>query len=75
VADFAKIKQLEAQIAADQQRYSDIERVESKLSENIPLQGFSPFSKELKYRSEKEALGGSIKEAKQILAELKKQHD
>jgi hypothetical protein len=54
VADFAKIKQLEAQIAADQQRYSDIERDESKLTENIPLQGFNAFSMELKYRSEKE---------------------
>jgi hypothetical protein len=75
VADFAKIRQLEVQIAADQQRYSDIERDETKLTENIPLQGFSAFSTELKYRSEKEALGDSIQEAKQILAELKKQRD
>jgi hypothetical protein len=75
VADFAKIKQLEAQIAADQQRYSDIERNETQLTENIPSQGFSVFSTELKYRSEKEALGDSIQEAKQILAELKKQRD
>jgi hypothetical protein len=75
VPDYAKIKQLEAQIAADQQRYSDIERDETKLTENIPLQGFSAFSTELKYRSEKEALDESLQEARHTLADLKNQRD
>jgi hypothetical protein len=75
VADYTKIKQLEAQVAADQQRYSEIERDEAKLVGNISLQGFSAFPTELRYRSEKEALEESIHEAKQILAELKNHPD
>ncbi len=75
MVDCAKIKQLEAQIAADQQRYRDIECDEAKLTENIPPNGFNAFSTELKYRSEKEALAESIQQAKQILADMKSQRD
>ena len=38
--DPKEIEELEAQIARDKQRYSEMERLEAELMENIPQQGF-----------------------------------
>jgi hypothetical protein len=59
--DSEEVKELEAQIAQDKQRYSEIERLEAELMENISRQGFGAASTELRYRSEKEALANSIR--------------
>ena len=57
-----EIQELEAQIARDKQKYSEIERRETELMENIPPRGSSAVSTELRYRGEKETLATSIRE-------------
>jgi hypothetical protein len=44
--DPKEIEELEAQIARDKKRYSEIERLEAELMDNIPQQGFSAASTE-----------------------------
>jgi hypothetical protein len=48
-------------------RNSEIERLEAELMENIPPQGFSAASSELRYRGEKEALAYSIPLGEEML--------
>jgi hypothetical protein len=73
VRDSQKIKELEAQIALDKQRYHEIERLEAELLENISPQEFSSATKVGRYRVEKEALAGSIRVAEETLAGLRSQ--
>jgi hypothetical protein len=68
VSDSQEIKELEAQIALDKQRYREIERLEAELMENISPQGFSSASIERGYRGEREALANSIRRAEEMLA-------
>jgi hypothetical protein len=68
-----EIKQLEAQIAQDKQKYSEIERLEVELLEDISPQGFSAASRVGRYRVEKEALADSIRVAEEILAGARSQ--
>jgi hypothetical protein len=42
--DPREIQELEPQIALDKHKYSEIERLEAELMENIPPQGFSAVS-------------------------------
>jgi hypothetical protein len=71
--DLREIQELEAQIAQDKQKYSEIERLEAELLENIPPQGFSAVSSELRYRGEKEALAYSIRVGEEMLAGARSQ--
>jgi hypothetical protein len=71
--DSREIHELEEQIALDKQKYSEIERLEAELMENIPPQGFSAVSSELKYRGEKEALAYSIRVGEEMLAGARSQ--
>jgi hypothetical protein len=71
--DPREIQELETQIAVDKQKYSEIERLEAELMENIPPQGFSAVSSELKYRGEKEALAYSIRVGEETLAGARSQ--
>jgi hypothetical protein len=75
VRDSQEIAELEAQIARDKKRYSEIERLESELLENISLQGFRAASTEGKYRGEKEALANSIRVGEEMLAGARSQPD
>jgi hypothetical protein len=68
VRDSQEIKGLEAQIALDNQRYGEIERLEAELMENISPRGFSAASREGRYRGEKEALANSIRVGEEMLA-------
>ena len=68
-----EIKQLEAQIAHDKQKYSEIERLEVELLEEISPQGFSAASRVGRYRVEKEALADSIRVAEEMLAGARSQ--
>jgi hypothetical protein len=71
--DPQKIKELEAQIASDKRKYSEIERLEAELLENIPPRGFSEASTVARYRVEMEALANSIRVAEQMLAGARSQ--
>jgi hypothetical protein len=68
-----KIKQLEAQIARDKQKYREIERLEVELLEDISPQGFNAASRVGRYRVEKEALADSIRVAEEMLAGARSQ--
>ncbi len=70
-----EIQELEAQIARDKQKYSEIERRETELMENIPPRGFSAVSTELRYRGEKETLATSIREGEELLAGVRNHLD
>jgi hypothetical protein len=70
-----EIKELEAQLALDKQKYREIERQEAELMENISRRGFSAASTEVKYRGEKEALANAILVGEKMLAEARSQSD
>lgn len=73
--DERRIAELEAQIARDEQRFREVERLEEELLNNIPTQGFRAASTEGHYRDEKGALSSSILKAKEMLAGLRTQRD
>jgi hypothetical protein len=68
VRDSQEIPKLEAQIARDKQKYSEVERLKTELVENVPPRGFSAASMELRYRGEMEALANSIRVGEEVLA-------
>ena len=68
-----EIQELEEQIARDEQRYREIERLEDELMQNIPQQGFKAASTEGRYRGEKAALAESIRRNRVMLAGAKSQ--
>jgi hypothetical protein len=67
------IKELEAQIALDKQKYSEIERLEDELLGNVPPTGFTEATTIGRYRVEKEALAYSIRVAEETLAGARSQ--
>jgi hypothetical protein len=73
--DLKRIQELEAQIARDEQRYREIERLEDELLQNIPTQGFRAASTGGRYRDEKAALADSIRESREMLAGARTQPD
>ena len=73
--DPKEIQELEAQIAADKQKFGEIERLNNDLIENSDRKGFSDVSTELKYRGEIEGLENSIRRGEEKLAGAKSQPD
>jgi hypothetical protein len=71
--DPQEVKELEAQIALDKQKYSEIDRLEDELLENIPPEGFREATTIGRYRVEKETLANSIRVAEQMLAGARSQ--
>ena len=65
--DWKRIQELEAEIARDEERYREIERLEQELMQNIP-QGFKGVATEERYRDEKEGLDQAILENREALA-------
>ena len=75
MGDFQRIKELEAQIAQDKNRYSEVERLEAELLGNVTPQGFNEATTIGRYRVEKEALAYSIRVAEEMLAGARSQPD
>jgi hypothetical protein len=71
--DPQEIKELEAQIALDKQKYSEIDRLEDELLGNIRPQGFREATTMGRYRVEKETLANSIRVAEEMLAGARSQ--
>jgi hypothetical protein len=69
--DPKEIEELEAEIARDKKRLSEIERLERELLANIPHQGFAAASQERRLRDEKESLADSIRRAEKMLVDEK----
>jgi hypothetical protein len=73
--DWNRIHELETQIAQDEQRFHEIERLEEEQGKDISQQGFSIVSTEGRYRDEKETLSSSILRNREMLAGIKTQPD
>jgi hypothetical protein len=73
--DEKRMAELEAQIARDEQRFREVERLEEELFKDIDTQGFRAASTEGRYRDEKNELASSIREAKEMLAGLRTQRN
>lgn len=73
--DTRETQELEAQIARDKQKYSEVERLREGLLASIPPHGFSAISQELEYRGEMEVLEYSIRVAEEKLAGARSQPD
>jgi hypothetical protein len=71
--DPREIQELEAQIASDKQKYSEIERLEDEILGNVPPTGFTEATTIGRYRVEKEALANSIRVAEEMLAGARSQ--
>lgn len=66
------IEELEAEIARDEQRLREVERIEETLLQDIPLVGFRTGIEEVRLRSEKEMLSEMIHKNRQLLATAKR---
>ena len=73
--DLREIRELERQIDADEQKLSEVERLDADLLAKTDRKGFSDVATELKYRGELEGLEGSIRRSKEQLAGAKSQPD
>ncbi|WP_263419610.1 hypothetical protein [Terriglobus albidus] len=73
--DLQRMQQLKSEIAQDEERYREVERLEAELMQNIGLKGFKAASTEGRYRDEKEALTSAIREKREMLAGMETQPD
>lgn len=71
--DPKEIEELEAEIARDKKRYSEIGRIEGEILENISHQGFAAASQEARLRDEKQALAETIRRNEEMLARARSQ--
>ena len=71
--DPKEIEGLEAEIARDKKRYSEIERTEGEILENISHQGFAAASQEGRLRDERQALAEMIRRNEEMLARARSQ--
>jgi hypothetical protein len=65
------IEELEAELARDEQRLREIDRIEEKFLQDIPLAGFRTGIEEVRLRSEKEMLIEMIHRNRQLLSVAK----
>ena len=73
MTDSPEILELERQIARDKLKYSELERLNAALLENIPAKGFTAAHTEIKYRGEMEELANSIRVGEEKLAGVRSQ--
>lgn len=73
--DSQPIRELESEIAQDEQRYREVEQLEDGLMQNVGLEGYRATSTEGQYHDEKEALMADIREKREALAGLESQPD
>ena len=71
--DPKEIEELEAEIARDKKRYSEMERIEGEILENISHQGFAAASREGRLRDERQALAETIRRNEEMLARARSQ--
>lgn len=62
-----EIRELQIQVVRDRETYGRIQRQKEELQTNVPLDGFSGVSLELKYRGQMEVLANSIRRGEQVL--------
>ena len=67
------IEKLEAELARDEQRLREIERIEETLMQDTPLVGLRTGNEEVRYRSENEMLSEMIYKNRQLLAVAKRE--
>jgi hypothetical protein len=71
MGDYKVIEELESELARDEERLREIERIEERLLADIPLVGFRTATYELHLQSEREMLQDKIREKRQLLVVAK----
>jgi hypothetical protein len=71
--DPKEIEELRSEIARDKKRYSEIERIEGEILEDISHQGFAAASQEGRLRDEKQALAETIRRNEEMLERARSQ--
>ena len=71
--DPKEIEELQSEIARNKKRYSEIERIEGEILENISHEGFAAASQEGRLRDEKQALAETIRRNEEMLAAARSQ--
>jgi hypothetical protein len=71
--DPKEIEELQSEIARDKKRYSEIERIEGEILEDISHQGFAAASQEGRLRDEKQALAETIRRNEEMLERARSQ--
>jgi hypothetical protein len=72
MSDPKQIEELEAELARDEERLREIERIETQLLRNIPHDGFHTATDELQLRIEKKMLADAIRKNSILLAVAKR---
>jgi hypothetical protein len=71
MSDYKVIEELESELARDEERLREIERIEERLLADIPLLGFRTATYELHLQSEREMLQDKMRENRQLLVVAK----
>jgi hypothetical protein len=71
--DPKEIEEIQSEIARDKKRYSEIERIEGEILEDISHQGFAAASQEGRLRDEKQALAETIRRNEEMLERARSQ--
>ncbi len=71
MGDYKVIEELESELARDEERLREIERIEERLLADIPLVGFRTATYELHLQSEREMLQDKMREKRQLLVVAK----
>ena len=71
MSDYKVIEELESELARDEERLREIERIEERLLADIPLVGFRTATYELHLQSEREMLQDKMRENRQLLVVAK----
>jgi hypothetical protein len=68
MSDYKVIEELESELARDEERLREIERIEERLLADIPLVGFRTATYELHLQSEREMLQDKMRKNRQLLS-------
>jgi flagellar biosynthesis chaperone FliJ len=72
MSDIQKIRELEAQLANEQEKLTELQRRDAELLENIPVKGFHAASNHVRLQSQMDVLYESIRGKKHDLAMARK---
>jgi|HubBroStandDraft_5_1064220.scaffolds.fasta_scaffold60488_1 hypothetical protein len=72
MSDPERVAQLEANLARDNARLQEIDRLESNLLQRIPEEGCRAVAEGIRFRSERESLADKIFKARILLADAKR---
>jgi len=72
MSDQERVAQLEADLARDNARLEEIDRLESDLSQRIPQEGCRAVAEGIRFRTERESLADRIYKTKILLVDARR---